>query len=1106
MNNGTFLGSVYATLELNTGAFTAGIASAKAEAAGLGSSVKAASAEISTAGASMATAGGAGNTLSKELNAAAGAAGVAGSEIEKTTTKTKSFGENMAGAGAGIKNAGQALLPFAVAAGAAVALSVKASNQFNQSMELITTSAGASQKEVDSLKDKVLALAPAVGFGPDKLAEALYHVESVGYRGSQAMDILRMAAEGAQIGQADLDHTTYALTSTLSSQVMGAESAAKAMGTLNAIVGAGDMHMEDLNGAIGTGFLNSAKVFGLSLTATGAALATLTDNGEHADSAATHLRMSMSLMAAPSKAAAKAFEGIGLSTLSLSEDLRKPNGFLVAVQDIKAHLATTFGPESVNQLASYSKILKEQGAGAADAYAASAGGAANALSKMFGGGKSDAAILTLLGNTDRLDSKFKQITETSNSFAESWAKQQKTSKQAYMDFTAQLDVLKVKFGNAIMPVVLELAKAFGHLFDIIGNIPKPILMVVGGISILLAIIVPLMLIVGSVIEAFTVIAGVVEAAGIAIASAGGIIAFLGGVLGSIVGFLTSPVVLIAALAAAIVYLGAKFGWWKDILNDIKPVIHDLGEYISIMFAAITGADPTVGVSPKYRAFSQAMSAVQIVSLDLQDAFKELVQIFESVYKAVEPIVAVVGKELLKAFQDVWKSITSAIMPAFHSIVSALKPIEPYLKYIAIALGLLVAAPLIIGIALIVAGFYAVAKVIQFLAPVLGFMIKLFASIISILIRVAEYIVGAVVGAFLLIVKISETVTLAIMAMGKWFASVFNAILSVVTTIFNTVLSVITTVLNAIWSVVGFVLALILAVYIWIFKQIYNAVIDPITAVWNFIVRIWNSVYDFISGVLQNVWNRITSVWNSVYNFMAGLLQGIWNTVSSIWNSIYNAISGAVQSVWNRLTSVFNSVASFVSGIWNTIYNYIASAINNAVNVVGGLAGRVIGAVSGAVNWLYDAGKNIVQGLINGIEHMGGSLASSVTNFVKANVPGPILKVLGIHSPSTLMQQYGMYTAQGLALGIENNAGLVGMAARNMANQIAGNVTMGVSGMAANSASAGQTPAGGSSQNGSAGTVNVYGGVTVDGKSSQGNKLMDILARSQVMADKGVVTA
>src|SRR5690242_5262817 len=93
-----------------------------------------------------------------------------------------------------------AMTALAVGAAAVAYESVKLASSFDQAMELIHTQAGASQAEVEQLKQKVLDLAPAVGMGPEKLAEGLYHVESAGFRGAQALDITAAAARDAALG------------------------------------------------------------------------------------------------------------------------------------------------------------------------------------------------------------------------------------------------------------------------------------------------------------------------------------------------------------------------------------------------------------------------------------------------------------------------------------------------------------------------------------------------------------------------------------------------------------------------------------------------------------------------------------------------------------------------------------------------------------------------------------------------------------------------------------------------------------------------------------------------------------------------------------------
>ena len=66
------------------------------------------------------------------------------------------------------------------------------------------------------------------------------------------------------------------------------------------------------------------------------------------------------------------------------------------------------------------------------------------------------------------------------------------------------------------------------------------------------------------------------------------------------------------------------------------------------------------------------------------------------------------------------------------------------------------------------------------------------------------------------------------------------------------------------------------------------------------------------------------------------------------------------------------------------------------------------------------GKDIVEGLWNGINSLADWIREKVTGFVKG-IGDTIKNFFGIESPSTLMAEYGRYIDEGLAKGIDDNA-------------------------------------------------------------------------------------
>ena len=362
------------------------------------------------------------------------------SSLEAATTKMAAAGK-------------MAMVGLAVGVAAVGFESVKLAMNFDQTMELIHTQAGASQAEVEQLKQKVLELAPAVGIGPAKLAEGLYHIESTGMRGVAAMDVLKEAAKLAAIGMADLDDVTYAMSGVMSVGMKDVTNAADAISYMNATVGMGDMRMDALARAIGTGVLPSFKSAGLGMKDFSAALATIADNSVPADEAATRLRMTVALMSAPSMKAAGALQSIGIGATQLADDMRGPNGLLTAVMDLKTHLEES------------GKTASEQNA---------------VIEEAFGGGRTSGAILTLLEETDRLKSKYEQLgTAESRAAAtdEAWAQQQKQFSQQWHEFVATIQATGVKIGEWLIPKL----QAMFEWINKNGEEVKALAIIIGGV-------------------------------------------------------------------------------------------------------------------------------------------------------------------------------------------------------------------------------------------------------------------------------------------------------------------------------------------------------------------------------------------------------------------------------------------------------------------------------------------------------------------------------------------------------------------------------------------------------------------------------------------------
>lgn len=327
----------------------------------------------------------------------------------------------------GSKTAKASKMAAKAAAGIAVGLiaggveATKMSIDFQKSMTKIQTQAGASSKDVSSLEKSVLSLGGKVQQTPEKLAEALYHLKSVGMDNAKAMDALKVSSDLAAVGGSDLEETTNALAGAWRTGIKGATSFAQSASTVNAIIGAGNMTMEDMVNALGTGILPTAKTFGLTFSQVGAALALFTDEGVDSASAATRLRMTISLLGAPSIAASKQLAKIGVTGTMLATAMRSPSGLIGAIGILKTHISDT----GLNAVQS-----------------------AQLLSRAFGGGKSSSAILSMINNFDVLQKKQTQVDDSLGNYSKAVEAQRKTASAKLAMLHSAWDSLMINIGNS----------------------------------------------------------------------------------------------------------------------------------------------------------------------------------------------------------------------------------------------------------------------------------------------------------------------------------------------------------------------------------------------------------------------------------------------------------------------------------------------------------------------------------------------------------------------------------------------------------------------------------------------------------------------------------
>jgi len=890
-----------------------------------------------------------------------------------------------AGEGAKSKGIMSSKAVFGIAA-AGVGLgyeSIKLATGFETQMTRLTTAAGMPKPIVDASKQAVIDMGTQTGFTGTQMAEALYHPISAGLDMATSLNVVRDSAKEARISGANLDDTTYSLSSVMKAFNVGADGSAQTMATLNAIVGQGDMRFQDFNTSV-KGWAAPAATFGVSVQSVGAALAYMTDRGVPAAQAGTQLGMSMTLMAAPTKQATKILTGVGVpladitkaagpmrdalkkagvSTTQMADDMRKPNGIKVALQDLNDHLIKS---------------------------GMTADGAAAVVARAFGGGKSGKAIMSLIGNLDGLQQKYDAIGEdsTPEKFAAAWEQTKQTTKFQLDSLKASFENFGIKIGSVLLPYVDKMIAGFSKFFGFLSE-NKTAMMVfagvvggllVGSIVALIAALSPIVFIVAGVFAAIVALTVVLRdhktlltdtAIAVGILAAGYVIyrtavgfsdaikALSAAQWGLNAAMDANPiglvVVAIAALVAGFIYLWTHFegfrNFWKTTWADVKMAASAVADwftgpfvgFFTTVWSDVKGAASAVVnwfKGPFVNFFKDAFGFVQNAAGKVKDFFVTWGPAILAVLLPFVGIPLMIHQhwgQIVGFFHDLWGKVTSAVSTGIDNTVSFVEKLPQRLAY---ALG---------------------------------------------------HLAGTMVRA----------------AIDGWLGFTHG----------------IETAWNDTYAFVTGLPARIVIALVSLGFELRNTAVNAWNAFTSGISTAWNDTYAFVTGLPARIVIALVGLGFQLRDVAVSSWQSFTSGISTGWNATYAFATSLPGRILTALAGLGIILLETAVTAWSKFTRGITEAWGTTVIFLLSIPSRIRGYFATAEIWLVDTGVAILQGLIGGLESGAMSVIHWFTGLV-ANFLGGFKNALGVHSPSTVFASIGNDILQGLINGLQALGGAV----------------------------------------------------------------------------------
>lgn len=186
----------------------------------------------------------------------------------------------------------------------------------------------------------------------------------------------------------------------------------------------------------------------------------------------------------------------------------------------------------------------------------------------------------------------------------------------------------------------------------------------------------------------------------------------------------------------------------------------------------------------------------------------------------------------------------------------------------------------------------------------------------------------------------------------------------------------------------------------IFQIIINGVIVP---AWQFMGDMFMSVW---TNVVNPVWEFMKNLVGVLADVLTGNFDNIKNRFSDMGQNIHNIAMGVIQSAMD----FFRGLVEMVGNAWQafkdivqTVVDTVKQKIQEMVDRLSQFPGQVQSLFASAGQWLVSAGRNIINGLWNGMK----SAWSSVKNWLSSNLSfSAIGSLVGLRSGGIVVNAEG----------------------------------------------------------------------------------------------------
>jgi phage-related protein len=190
-----------------------------------------------------------------------------------------------------------------------------------------------------------------------------------------------------------------------------------------------------------------------------------------------------------------------------------------------------------------------------------------------------------------------------------------------------------------------------------------------------------------------------------------------------------------------------------------------------------------------------------------------------------------------------------------------------------------------------------------------------------------------------------------------------------------------------------------------------------------------AVRDTFIGARDEAVGSLTSIGTFIES-IPGLLAAGWEAIVLQVMTTFNAVKEFITTTWESIITFVSSIPGRVSAFFQQLNDAVVARVSALIAFVKGIPGQVLSAIGNLGRLLYNAGANVIQGLIDGISSRIGQLRdkiSSTVQTIRDHLPFSPAKT-GPLSGNGSPQIAGAVIAEMIAAGLDAGTPLITQAA------------------------------------------------------------------------------